>query len=690
MAKNALQYERGAKRVSEVLDVPSEQPTWTSRYQLVQTVEVKRPKIGVAAVEEHGSESNLGLRAEDARNLHPWVTHVLKTQMGIQQLFPIQKAVCAHLLRTAQSSYLGLGEDELSPYCTDVGVTAPTGQGKTLSYVIPIVSGLCCAVVPRVRALVVVPTRELAQQVAEVFQKFSCTQEGYTGPEVRSLKVVCMTGKSSLVRELQLLHGQQAVEEKPTVRSDTDVAGQNHMKNRVVFRPEAAFVRSKHLDAAMDTTWSLAQVHSYRDQLMGVTQAPPDVVVCTPGRFVDHFNFDEDRLQRGEGGGLWDALRWVVIDEADRLLGASYMSWIECLAKLSERREREFASKRKRADSFTSESCVPIWEDQGEIELWSPRRHCWSQIQKLLFSATLTKSPQKLAKLRLVRPMFFLSSTSGTYTTPTQMSQRYVKCRDELKPLTVLFLLYQLHAEAQQRARTKGGYGANLKVVVFCAARAVAHKLARLLQIHFATERGGSDTLIKECGFPTKIVPASESLLPPPYGKANGSLHGSVFTKDQQDEVTQFWEAKALPTSDEQDSQKGDSQLKMPIRLKVREFSASFAQSKRDILMEKFRNGSINVLVASDVAARGLDIVDVDVVINYDVPVSARLYIHRAGRTARAGREGVTYTIVHRNQVAHFKEMLKTKSSGSWLSLVQHYIPFALEGDVGMNFLHRR
>jgi superfamily II DNA/RNA helicase len=69
-------------------------------------------------------------------------------------------------------------------------------------------------------------------------------------------------------------------------------------------------------------------------------------------------------------------------------------------------------------------------------------------------------------------------------------------------------------------------------------------------------------------------------------------------------------------------------------------------QSVRTATLEKFRSGTLKILVASDVAARGLDIPDVGQVFNYDVPRHAEDYVHRIGRTGRAGRSGEAYTIV--------------------------------------------
>ena len=69
-------------------------------------------------------------------------------------------------------------------------------------------------------------------------------------------------------------------------------------------------------------------------------------------------------------------------------------------------------------------------------------------------------------------------------------------------------------------------------------------------------------------------------------------------------------------------------------------------QEKREKVMAKFRRGELRVFVATDVAARGIDVDDVDAVFNYDVPDENEYYVHRIGRTGRAKRHGVAYTLV--------------------------------------------
>lgn len=85
-------------------------------------------------------------------------------------------------------------------------------------------------------------------------------------------------------------------------------------------------------------------------------------------------------------------------------------------------------------------------------------------------------------------------------------------------------------------------------------------------------------------------------------------------------------------------------------------------QKTRDKVMNKFKNGNIHILVATDVAARGLDIDDVDVIINYDVPQNLDDYIHRIGRTARAGKKGFAFTLVSKDELSRFNKIKKANN----------------------------
>ncbi|CEQ01463.1 DEAD/DEAH box helicase [Paraclostridium sordellii] len=94
-------------------------------------------------------------------------------------------------------------------------------------------------------------------------------------------------------------------------------------------------------------------------------------------------------------------------------------------------------------------------------------------------------------------------------------------------------------------------------------------------------------------------------------------------------------------------------------------------QTQRDIVMDKFRNGTIDILVATDVAARGIDVDDVEAVFNYDLPQDEEYYVHRIGRTGRAGRNGVSFTFVFGKAMRKMKDIERyTKSK-----LEKHNIP---------------
>lgn len=97
-------------------------------------------------------------------------------------------------------------------------------------------------------------------------------------------------------------------------------------------------------------------------------------------------------------------------------------------------------------------------------------------------------------------------------------------------------------------------------------------------------------------------------------------------------------------------------------------------QSQRDSVMGAFKGGRTTILVATDVAARGIDVDDIDCVINYDIPQNNEYYVHRIGRTGRAGKSGAAYTICSgRRQVFLMKDIAKATRS----DIVQLEVPTA-------------
>ena len=89
------------------------------------------------------------------------------------------------------------------------------------------------------------------------------------------------------------------------------------------------------------------------------------------------------------------------------------------------------------------------------------------------------------------------------------------------------------------------------------------------------------------------------------------------------------------------------------------EMHSDLNQAERDQMLYKFKSGQIDVLVATDILARGIDIDDIAMVINFDVPHDAEDYVHRIGRTARADRDGVAITFINEEDVHFFKQIEK-------------------------------
>lgn len=101
------------------------------------------------------------------------------------------------------------------------------------------------------------------------------------------------------------------------------------------------------------------------------------------------------------------------------------------------------------------------------------------------------------------------------------------------------------------------------------------------------------------------------------------------------------------------------SQALKRMKINCGEMHSDLDQAQRDEVMFQFKSGQIDVLVATDILSRGIDIDDIAMVINYDVPHDAEDYVHRIGRTARADRDGVAITLVSKDDIYYFQQIEK-------------------------------
>ena len=109
-------------------------------------------------------------------------------------------------------------------------------------------------------------------------------------------------------------------------------------------------------------------------------------------------------------------------------------------------------------------------------------------------------------------------------------------------------------------------------------------------------------------------------------------------------------------------TKRGADKLAMDLHKKGYEvvpLHGNLSQNQRDHYMNAFRDGRADILVATDIASRGIDVSQVDLVVNYDVPVDPLIYFHRVGRTARAGRNGKAYSFVSKEESGDFARILR-------------------------------
>ncbi|XP_021113378.1 ATP-dependent RNA helicase DDX51 isoform X2 [Heterocephalus glaber] len=303
---------------------------------------------------------------EDIPEVHPDLQKQLRAR-GISSYFPVQAAVIPALLENAASGFL-VGRGGYQP--SDLCVSAPTGSGKTLAFVIPVVQALLHRVVCHVRALVMLPTKELAQQVSKVFNIYT---------DATPLRVALVTGQKPL-----------ATEQESLVQKTADG-----------FRCLA------------------------------------DIVVATPGRLVDHIN-------QTPGFSL-QQLRFLVVDEADRMIDSMHQSWLP----------RVMAAALPSKGPADPCALLQRWRPQAVTAASA----CCPQmpLQKLLFSATLTQNPEKLQQLGLYQPRLFSTRLAhrvpkdegtevdrdpeGKYTFPAGLTHHYVPCSLSSKPLAIMHLV---------------------------------------------------------------------------------------------------------------------------------------------------------------------------------------------------------------------------------------------------------
>jgi ATP-dependent RNA helicase DDX51/DBP6 len=201
-----------------------------------------------------------------------------------------------------------------------------------------------------------------------------------------------------------------------------------------------------------------------------------DVLICTPGRLMDH-------LAAAETGGYDFHLRdlqYLVVDEIDRLLTQGYQDWpAKILSHIFDAPEA--------LEAFDLAA-----DDTLKVNQQSVRRRfgrtAQLPLQKLLFSATLTNNPQKLQALALHNPLFFTESTSERkkFQIPVNLKQWVLNMPDTAqKPVILIHLLKQLQAQAGKKVDASGSVStATNQTLIFTSSVESTHRLYRLLECY--------------------------------------------------------------------------------------------------------------------------------------------------------------------------------------------------------------
>lgn len=507
----------------------------------------------------------------------------IKKNLNMNKLFPVQKCLIPALTMQFNSR----------PYRrpNDICVSSPTGSGKTLAFVIPIVSYLRKSLTRSLRALVMLPSRDLAQQV------------------FKTIREVCQPTHLRCELAVGEAHEQHTMFFKRLTKHDTLNDSSSNSRRKVTI------LQTQYLET-----------HGRDENYVSAI----DILVSTPGALID--------LMNNCPGFTMKDLEILVMDEADRLMTNHKHDWLntlerslfpqvcECPCSI-DAQTCEFGAAKKMRICFSSTTGCSM-----------KAYHLSNPLHKLLFSATLSSDPQILMHMNLYQPRLFIatrptitgtkirhsigSQTSTPSSSPAPHSTpAMVSTKSEL--LTSATIPEQLD---EKMFITEGKEKLFIMWYIF-------HELKYRKVICFVNSR---DTSFRLCKF-----------------------------------LNEIHEVRAVESS---------SNLKPETRQKY---------------LNEFRLERIDVIVASDNLARGIDIDDAKYVISYDAPLNESTYVHRVGRTARAGKEGTAITLVETKQLVQFKKVVqlahKMPNSMRLSDVIEEVkLPQAIKKDQRINDLYTK
>ena len=590
---------------------------------------IPQPEIVLAAAEKPSYST-----------LAAWQSSAVKVVHGASKKFddfPLSDAIVSNLRKhhldeslPVQTTVLPLLLNGPDRHDGDLCVSAATGSGKTLAYVAPMVEALKDFQATKLRGIIVVPTRELVQQVRQLYEICAAGT---------SLKMATAAGSKSIKEE-----------QKTLVTEDEIYDPVEYEKQRAA--PVDWFTFS--IEELMKDTMNKGPlepggfVRRFRSNI--------DILITTPGRLVDHL--------RSTKGFTLDDVSWLVVDEADRLLNESYQEWIDTVTPALQ------------SHSATSGRDEILRHMRMKI----PKR----VVRKVLLSATMTRDISKLNSLGLDNPkLVILGSASlrskpesgpatngimqdpgpdakGIFHLPPSLSEHAVPIKDgHEKPLYLVQLLQNRVFKPQavsQRGETS----------------------SRSIDSEPDTSED-SDSSLSETSTSSSGANSDSDSSPSSSTPADRKSSSFITKTNQLANIHQQnseSSSKVLIFTRSTSSATRLSRLlslldpKFTTSTLTRSTSAS-ASSRRSL--KAFLSGKSSILIATDRASRGLDIPNLTHVISYDVPASALTYVHRVGRTARAGKEGDAWTMVEHREGKWFWDEIGGKRKDREGTIVREY-----------------
>ncbi|RWA14504.1 hypothetical protein EKO27_g592 [Xylaria grammica] len=510
---------------------------------------------------DFGLSPELGITPDIAERL---------TSKGYKQAFAIQTGVIPLLLPNHCKKMQG-----------DVLVSAATGSGKTLAYTLPMVRDISQSSrhSTKLRALIVVPTRELVRQVQQVCE--DCAGIFALDGAKRRPRIAMAMGSQSFEHEQTFLIEREEIYDPGLYRqkvkrlarlsgqdqdtSDDEDSGYNTEDEE----RDAIRRREDKLPTLPD------HVIAYKSKV--------DILICTPGRLVEHIKFTP--------GFCLDFVRWLIVDEADKLLGQNFQQWLDIV--------------------------IPRLQSGERIGTRNHKQSNLSGVRKVILSATMTRDLDQLEGLKLRRPnLVVLEGTKAQdqakddvnqqeHSLPGLLEEAALKVSDaNLKPLFLIDLLRSHYV------LNKGGDADGI-----------------------TSEDDGTSSSGTDSEMDSDVEPADLKKPVKPFktpSEAQGTPTVLIFTKSNE---TTLRLSRLL------------SLLAPTLEPFIGTLTSTTPYTSRRDTLRSFNTGKLRIIVASDLVARGIDLPSLDHVINYDMPSSIASYVHRVGRTARAGNTGKAWTL---------------------------------------------